>query len=101
MNRAQSPSKLPTLLCEVEDYYSSGSCSPSLKQALQSKIESESSSTIVISVMTIGTNNLEEMAAMNAMLERHIKESEEKEVRIKLQEEKIAMLTRMLEKRPT
>jgi len=35
--------------------------------------------------MTIGTNNLEEeMAAMMAMLERFIKESEEKEARIKL-----------------
>ena len=36
-------------------------------------------------VMTIGTNNLEEeMAAMKAILERLIKESEEKEARIKL-----------------
>ena len=48
-------------------------------------------------VMTIGTNNLkEEMAAMKAMLERLIKESEEKEACITLQEEKIARLTRSL-----
>jgi len=48
-------------------------------------------------VMTIGTNSLEEeMAAMKAMLERLVKESEEKEVRIKLQEETIARLTRSL-----
>ena len=41
--------------------------------------------------MTIGTNNLEEeMAAMKAILERLVKESEEKEARIKLQEEKIS-----------
>ena len=40
----------------------------------------------------------EEMAAMKAMLERLIKESEEKEVCIKLQEEKIARLNRKLEK---
>jgi len=52
-------------------------------------------------VMTIGTNNLkEEMAAMKAMLERLIKESEEKEARIKVQEEKSTILTRKLEKRP-
>ena len=35
--------------------------------------------------MTIGTNNLEEgMAAMKAMVERLVKQSEEKEARIKL-----------------
>ena len=36
---------------------------------------------------------------MKAMLERLIKENEEREARIKLHEEKIAMLTRKLEKR--
>jgi len=52
--------------------------------------------------MTIGTNNLEEeMVAMNAMLERLVKESEEKEARVKLQEEKITRLTRKLEKQLT
>jgi len=51
--------------------------------------------------MTIDTNNLEEeMAAMKAMLERLIKENEEKEARIKLHEKKIAKLTRKLKKRP-
>ena len=36
-------------------------------------------------IMTIGTSNLEEvMAAMKAMLERLIKENEEKEAHIKL-----------------
>ena len=51
--------------------------------------------------MRLGTNNLEEeMAAMKAMLEWLIKESEEKEARIKLQEEKITRLTRKLEKQP-
>jgi len=36
-------------------------------------------------VMTIGTNNLEEeIAAMKAMLERLVKENEEKEACIKL-----------------
>ena len=49
--------------------------------------------------MIICTNNMkEEMAAMKAMLERLIKESEEKEAHIKLQEEKIARLTKLLEK---
>jgi len=52
-------------------------------------------------VMTIGTDDLEEeMAAMKAMLKRLVNESEEKVVRIKLQEEKIVKLTRKLEKRP-
>jgi len=47
--------------------------------------------------MTIGTNNLEEeIAPMKAMLEQLVKESEEKEVRIELQEEK--RLTKKLEK---
>jgi len=85
MDKAQSPSKLSTLLYEVEGYYSSDSSSSSLKQALQPEIEVESFKTIVIRVITIGTNNLEEeMAAMKAMLEWLIKESEEKEAGIKL-----------------
>jgi len=45
-------------------------------------------------VVTIGTNSSEEeMAVTKAMLERLVKESEEKETRIKVQEEKIARLT--------
>jgi len=52
-------------------------------------------------VMTIGTNNMEEeMATMKVMLERLIKENEEKEARIKLHKEKITRLTRKFEKRP-
>jgi len=52
-------------------------------------------------VITIGTNNLEEeMIAIKAMLKRFIKESEAKEAGNKLQEEKIARLTRKLKKRP-
>jgi len=38
------------------------------------------------------------MAAMNAMLEKLIKENEEKEARIKLQEEKIFRLTKKLKR---
>ena len=96
MDKAQSPSKLPTPLCEVEDYYSSDSSSTCLKQVVQSEIEAESFKIIVTPVMTISTNNLvEEMAAM---LERLIKEREEKDARIKLQEEKIPRLTKKLEK---
>ena len=85
MDRAKSHSKLPAALCEVEGYYNSDTSSPSLKQAFQSETEAESSKTVVMPVMTIGTNNLKkEMASMTAMLERLIKESEEKEKRIKL-----------------
>ena len=52
-------------------------------------------------VMIKGTNNLkEEMAGIKAMLERLVKEREEKEPRIKLQEEKIVRLPRKLEKWP-
>jgi len=77
MDRAQRPSKLPTQLCEVKDYYSSDSSLLSFKQAFQSEIEIESCKTIVMPVTTRGTNNLEEeMAAMKAMLERLDKESE-------------------------
>jgi len=69
------------------------SSSPSLKQAFQSEIEAESSKTVVILVMTIGTNNLEEeMAAMKAKLERLVKENEEKKACIKLPKEKIDRL---------
>jgi len=101
MDRAEGYSKLPTPLCKVEDYYSSDSSSPSLKQIFQSEIEAESSKTIVMLVMTIGTNNLgEEMAAKKAMLERLVKKSEEKEAHIMLQEEKSPRLTRKLENRP-
>jgi len=57
--------------------------------------------TVVMPVMTLGTNKLEEeMAIMKAMLERLVKENEEKEARIKLHEEKIARLTKKLEKWP-
>jgi len=98
MDKAQSPLKLASPPFEVEDYYSSDSSSASLKQVFQLEAETESSNTIVMPVMTIGTNNLkEETAAM----EQLIKESEENEARIKLQEEKITRLTRKLEKRPT
>jgi len=63
--------------------------------------EAESSKTVVMPVMTIGTNNLEEeMVSMKAMLEQIVKESEEKEAHIKLQEEKIARLTRKLKNQP-
>ena len=102
MDRVESHSKLPTPLCDVKYYYSSDTFSVSLKQAFQSESEVESSKIVVMPVMTIGMNNLKaEMATMKAMLEGLIKESEEKEARIKLQEEKIARLTKKLKKRPT
>ena len=100
MDRAQGHSRLPSPLCEVEDYYSSDSFSPSLKQAFQSKTKVESSKTVVMPVRTTGRNNLEEeMVVMKAMLERLVKEK--KDVRIKLQEEIIVRLTKQLEKRPS
>jgi len=57
MDRAQNPSKLPTLLCAVADYYNSDSSPPSIKQAFQSETKAESSEIIVMAIMTIGTNN--------------------------------------------
>jgi len=101
MDRAQGPTKLSTPPWEVEDYYKSDSSSPSVKHACQSATEPESSKTVVMPIMIIGRNDLEEeMTAMKAMLERLVKESEEKEARIKLQEEKITRLTKKLEKWP-
>ena len=82
MDKVQGPAKLLTPPCEVEDYYTSDSSSPSLKQVLPSETEAESSKTVVIPV---GTNSLEdEMAAMKTMLERNVKKSEEREAHIKL-----------------
>jgi len=57
MDRAHSPSKVPIPLCDVKEYYSSGFSSTSLKQAVQSEIETKSSNIVVVSVMTIGTFN--------------------------------------------
>jgi len=97
MDRAESHSKLPTPLFEVEDYYSSDLAS--LRQAFHSETEAKSSKTIVMPVIIIGTNNLEEeMASMKAMLERLVKESEENEACLKLQEEKITRVIKKLEK---
>jgi len=60
MDKTQSPSKLSTSTCEVKDYYSNDYSSPSVKQELQSESEVESSKTVVMLVMTVGTNNMEE-----------------------------------------
>ena len=100
MGGAQSPSKFRTPVLVVEGYCSSDSSSPSLKQVFQLEIEVESSKTIIMPVMTIVISNLkEEMAAIKAMLEKFIKENEEKEARVKLQAEKITRLARKLGKR--
>ena len=80
MDKAQGPTKLSTPPCEPEDHYNSVSSSPSFKQAFQSETEAEPSTTVVMSVMTIGTNNLEEeMATIKALLETLVGEKEEKE----------------------
>ena len=65
-----------------------------------SETEDEPSKTVIMPAMMAGTTTLEkEMANMKAMLENLTRESEEKEARIKLQEEKIAQLTKKLKKR--
>jgi len=77
--QSPNPSTLPTPLYEVEDYYSSDSSLMSLKQAVQSETEVESSKTVLTPVMTIGTNSLgEEKASMKAMSERLVKESQKR-----------------------
>jgi len=64
------------------------------------EIEVESSKTIVIPAMMMGTTTLEEeIANMKVILEKLTRESAEKEARIKFQEKKIAKLARKLEKR--
>jgi len=55
----KAPSKFQTPVLVVEGYYSSDSSSPSLKQVFQLEIEVESSKTVIMPVMTIGTNDLE------------------------------------------
>jgi len=63
-----------------------------------SEAEVESSKTVVMPAMLTGITTLkEEMANMNAILEKLTRDHEEKEACIKLQEEKIAKLTRKLE----
>jgi len=57
MDRVEGLSKLPTQLCEAENYYSCGSSSPSLKQTFQLETEAESSKTVIMPVITIGTYN--------------------------------------------
>jgi len=47
MDKAQGATKLSTPPCEVEDYYSSDSSSPSLKQVFQLEAEVESFKTVV------------------------------------------------------
>ena len=89
MDKAWSPSKLSTPPCEVEDYYNSDLSSPSLRQAFRAETKAESSKIVVMPILTIGANNLEEeMVTMKAMLQKHTKQSNEKEVCIKIQEEK-------------
>jgi len=90
MGKIQNP-QLQSLVCKVEDYYSNSSSSPSSKGARMSETKVESSKTVVMPAMMIGTTTLEEeMANMKAILEKLTKDNEEMEARIKLQEEKIA-----------
>jgi len=91
--------QLQSLVCEVEDYYSSNSYLPSPKGERMSKTEVESSKTIVMPAMMTGTTTLkEEMTNIKVILEKLTRENEEREARIKLQEEKTAKLTKKLEK---
>jgi len=52
----------------------------------------------MLAMMTSSTSLEEDMANIKAILEKLTRESEEKEARIKFQEEKIAKLTKNLEK---
>jgi len=93
--------QLQSPICEVEDYYSSNSSSHSPKGACMSETEVESSKSVVMPAMMTSTTTLEEeIANMKAILEKLTRDNKEKEAHIKLQEEKIAKLTRKLEKRP-
>jgi len=66
-----------------------------------SEIEVESFKTVVMPSMMTGTTTLEEeMANMKVILEKLTRDNEGKEARIKLQDENIAKLNRILEKRP-
>ena len=80
----------------MEGYYCNDFFAPQPKGDFQSETEPKSSKTVVIPVITIETNNLKE--EMASMLQKLTEESEEKEARIKLHEDKISKLTRKLEK---
>ena len=59
--------------------------------------EVETSKTIVMPIMMAGITTLkEEMANMKVIVEKLTKDNEEKEARLKLQEQKIAKLIRKL-----
>jgi len=91
---------LQSAVCKVEDYCSSNSSSLSPKGTRMSETEVESSKSIVMPSMMTGTTTLEEdMTNKKAILEKLTKDNEEKDVRIKLQEEKIAKLIKKLGKR--
>jgi len=97
---AQSNSLLQTLIFVVEGYYSSDSSSGSLKKVFESKTEVEYSRAFVNH-----DNKYKQLGGGDGFHKGHAgkihKRDEEKEARIKLQEEKIASLTRKLEKRPS
>ena len=86
----------------LEDYYNRNSSLPSPKGMHFSEIEADSSKTDITPTMMTGSTTLEEeMANMKAILENLTRESAEKEACIKFQEEKIARLTKKLEKQST
>ena len=59
------------------------------------KIETESSDTVIMSVMMTGATNLEEqLARMKATLDRLSKKSAEKDAQIKCRNDQIVELTR-------
>jgi len=91
--------QLQSSIYEVEDYYNSNYSSPSPNGVCLLETKVESSKTIVMPALMIGSTSLEkEMSNMNVILEKLTRESEEKEARGKFQEEKIAKLTKKLEK---
>jgi len=84
---------------EDHGYTSNGSSPTSLRESLFSLLETESSNTIIMSVMVIEVMHEEEqLAIMQTTLERLAKESLEKDAQIKRQSAQIASLMKKLEK---
>jgi len=84
------------------DGYSSGA-SPLLssRESLLSHVEIESPSTIIMSVMVTKVTSIkEQLASMEATMDRILEESAEKDAQIKRQNKQIANLIKKLEKQP-
>jgi len=85
---------------EDDGYSSNDSSAATPKESPASHVEVESFNTVVLPIMVIEATNIEEqLASMKATLDRLSKESVIKDAQIKCQNDPIAELIKMLEKK--